>query len=75
MGEHRIDVIRIDRITKHTNADTLGLVQVYGFTCAVKLDQFKPGDLAVYIEPDFVVPDAPQFAFLGSSKRMESSNE
>jgi RNA ligase (TIGR02306 family) len=72
MSTHEVRVIRIGEIEKHPNADKLGLVRIGGYTCAVALGQFKPGDLAAYIEPDYVVPDAPEYAFLGSHRRIKS---
>lgn len=72
MSTHEVRVIRIREIEKHPNADKLGLVRIDGYTCAVALGQFKPGDLAVYIEPDYVVPDLPQYAFLGGHRRIKS---
>ncbi len=64
MSTHRIDVIRIKEIEKHPNADALGLVQIDGFTCAVRLGDFAAGDLVAYVEPDYVVPPAEPFLFL-----------
>lgn len=72
MGKHKIEVIQVGPLVAHPNADTLDLVQVYGYTCAVKRGEFKEGDLAVYIEPDFIVPDEPEYAFLGSNRRIKA---
>jgi len=68
---HRVEVIRIGTIEKHPNADALGIVHVYGYTCCVRLADFKPGDLAAYIVPDSVVPDTPAFAFLQGQRRIK----
>lgn len=70
MSTHEIPVIRIDKVVKHPNADTLGITEVFGWTCCVKLDDFKEGDLAVYIPPDYVVPKTTQFEFLGDHRRI-----
>lgn len=72
MSTHKVEVVRIGEIEKHPNADRLGLVRVYGYTCAVRLGEYKPGDLAAYIEPDYVVPDNEQFAFLKGKTRIRS---
>src|SRR6266481_4224349 len=64
MSKHQAKVVKISEILKHPNADSLGLVEVDGFQVVVRLDQFKSGDLAVYIEPDSVVPAIPQFKFV-----------
>jgi RNA ligase len=64
MSQHQAKVVKISEILKHPNADSLGLVEVDGFQVVVRLDQFKPGDLAIYIEPDSIVPAIPQFKFV-----------
>lgn len=67
---HRVEVIRINEIEKHPNADSLGIVRVFGYCCCVRLSDFKVGDLAAYIPPDSVVPNTPEFAFLGGHNRI-----
>jgi RNA ligase (TIGR02306 family) len=67
-SSHRVNVIRIEEILPHTNADTLGIIQIGGYQCVVKKDQYKVGDLAIYIQPDSVVPQMPQFSFLWADK-------
>lgn len=64
MSNHAIPVVRIKEILKHPNADSLGLVEIGGFQVVVRLDQFKPGDLAVYIPPDSIVPEIDDFKFV-----------
>lgn len=72
MSIHSVDVIRIGEILRHPNADSIGLVKIGEYTCAVKLGDFKPGDLACYIEPDYIVPDNEKFAFLGGNRRIKA---
>ena len=72
MSTHKVEVVRVGEITKHPNADSLGLVQIWGFTAIVRLGDFQPGDLAVYIEPDYVVPEGGPFAFLGDKRRIKA---
>lgn len=64
MANHEAKVVRIEEIFPHKNADSLGLVYVGGFQVVVRLDQFKVGDLAVYVQPDSIVPEIPQFKFV-----------
>lgn len=63
-SNHRANVVRIQEILKHPNADRLGIVHVGGYQCVVRLEDFQPGDLAVYVQPDSVVPDNETFAFV-----------
>lgn len=72
MSEHKVEVVRLGPIVKHENADTLGIVQVWGYTAIVRLGDFTEGQLAVYIEPDYVVPDVERFAFLGGKRRIKA---
>lgn len=48
-------------------ADRIELAGILGWQCIVKKDEFKVGDLAVYVEIDSIMPsDNPDFAFLES---------
>lgn len=66
MSTHSVNVVKLVSVEPHPNADKLELVKVGEYTCVTPKGQFKVGDLAAYIEPDYVVPETPQFAFLGS---------
>jgi RNA ligase (TIGR02306 family) len=50
-------VERIEEVTKHPNADKLDLVRVLNYWCIVGRDQYKVGDLIVFVSPDSVLPD------------------
>lgn len=68
--EFKVEVVRIGAITKHTNADTLSLVDVNGYPVVIKTGNFKEGDLAVYVPVDSLVPtDRPEFDFLKKEGR------
>lgn len=65
MSAHAVRIIEIGEVRPHANAERLEIIPVGGWQAVVKKDQFKPGDRAVYIEPDYTVPTAhPDFAFL-----------
>lgn len=71
MSKHEVKVVAIPAVEKHPGADSLGIVTIDGYTVVVKLDQWKEGDLAVYVEPDYIVPtEHPAFAFLGRHGRI-----
>lgn len=66
-SNHRANVIRVSEIVPHTNADTLEIIPIppaLAYQVVVKKGQFKVGDLAVYIQPDSVVPNIEQFRFI-----------
>lgn len=65
MSAHAVNVIEITEVRAHENAERLEIVPVGGWQAVVKKGDFKPGDRAVYIEPDYVVPTSrPEFSFL-----------
>ena len=71
VAEHTCDVVEI-KLMSHPNADALSLVMVGDFQCAVRTDDWKDGDLAVYIPPDSVVPETKEFEFLGKHRRIKA---
>lgn len=65
MSTHAVKIIEIGEIKPHENAERLEIVPIGGWQAVVKKGDFKRGDRAVYIEPDYVVPTArPEFSFL-----------
>ena len=75
MSEWRVEVVRVNELEKHPNADTLSITYVFGkegYPCIVKNGDFEVGDRAIYIPVDSVVPDTAQFAFLGSHRRIRA---
>jgi len=64
-SEHDVRVVRLGDIRKHENADSLGITEVDGRPCIVRLGEWSPGDLAVYVPIDSLCPIADErFAFL-----------
>jgi hypothetical protein len=65
-ANHQANVIRLGEPRVHTNADTLELFDIPGtsYQVVTKKGQFKSGDLAVYIQPDSVVPQTEPFRFI-----------
>lgn len=66
MSTHEVLVVKINTIENHPNADSLDIIKLFdgGYTAIVRKGDFKIGDLAIYIEPDYVVPPGPRFSFL-----------
>ena len=58
-------------VKNHPNADRLDVAKVLGWEVVVKRDQFKPGDSAVLIVIDTVLPFAPWSEFLRDPHRPE----
>lgn len=64
---HKVEVVRIEEVLPHDNADLLEVVPIWGYQCCVAKGSFKVGDLAAYIPPDSVAKTSrPEFAFLAT---------
>ena len=57
-------VQRILSVAPIDGADAIVKATVLGWELVVKKDEFKPGDLCVYMEIDSLVPERPEFEFL-----------
>lgn len=70
LSTHNVNIIAIETILPHANAERLEIVPVGGWQAVVKKGQFQVGDRAVYIQPDYTVPTArPEFSFLAKEGR------
>lgn len=70
MSHHSVDVVSVGKLMPHPNADALEITHINGWQVVVRKGQFREGDLAVYVEPNYVVPtDRPEFAFLAKEGR------
>ena len=57
-------VVKIDEIIPIEGADRVETALVGGWRVMVRKDQFKKGDLAIYLEIDSKVPETEPFLFL-----------
>lgn len=73
MSEFRVTVVRLGRIEKHPNADTLSITEADGYPVILRTGEFAEGDLAVYVPVDAIVPkDDERWAFLKDSRRIKA---
>ena len=73
MSEWKVEVVQIGAIEPHPNADKLDIVRVHGgYPCIVLKGQFSPGDLAVYVPVDSLVPANDRWAFVGRDRTPKS---
>ncbi len=58
-------VVKVEQVINHPNADALDVVTVLGdYPVIVKRGEYKAGDLACYIPIDSIVPDIQDYYFL-----------
>lgn len=57
MSDFACPVVQIGPVQKHFNADTLSVVDVDGCPVIVRTQDFKEGDLAVYLPVESMIPE------------------
>ena len=57
MKGHEVPVVKIGRIEKHPNADSLSITETEGSPVIVRTQDFKEGDLAIYIPIESLIPE------------------
>lgn len=68
-SNHQVNIVRLGEPRVHTNADTLELFDIGGYQVVTKKGEYKAGDLAVYIQPDSVVPQIEAFRFIWEGQK------
>jgi hypothetical protein len=63
-ANHQANIVRVTEILPHNNADSLEIIPLGEYQVVSRKEQFKVGDLAVYIQPDSVVPQTEPFRFI-----------
>ena len=62
-----VHIEKIEWVKPIEGADNIELIGVLGWVCVAKKEEFKQGDLAVYIEIDSKCPESDErFAFLAA---------
>ncbi len=73
MSEFRVPVVKIGKVGKHPNADSLSITQIDGCPVIFRTEDFREGDLAIYIPVEAVVPETvPGTEFLGKHRRIKA---
>lgn len=62
MSEFKVEVLMIDDVIRHPNADSLAICKIRGFDCITSdispgVERYKKGDFVAYIPEGAVVPD------------------
>ncbi len=58
MSECYVQVAEIERLSPHTNADSLELAQILGWQMVVRKGEYQEKDRIVFFPPDTILPDA-----------------
>jgi RNA ligase (TIGR02306 family) len=72
MSDFHPCVVKIQKIEKHPNADTLSIATVMNeYPVVIKTGQYNVGDLVSYLPADSVVPDNELFHFLAPAPKKD----
>jgi tRNA-binding EMAP/Myf-like protein len=73
MADFKVKVVRINDVVIHPNADRLELAQIDGWQCVIQKAAYKPGDMAVYIPIDSVLPSQIEEKLFGADAKIKLS--
>lgn len=68
MAELKVEVLEIEEVIEHPNADRLDLATVLGYQVVVGRDEYVKGDRAVYFPVDSILPKELQDVIFAGSK-------
>jgi len=57
MADFKVEVMKIDDVTKHPDADSLWIVSIRGYRCITNQQVYSKGDLVGYIPEGAVLPE------------------
>lgn len=58
MSTLKVEVVRVESVLPHPNANRLEIAQIKGWQCIVGKGSFQPGQLGVYFPIDSLLPEA-----------------
>lgn len=73
MSQVKVEVVSVDDVQPHPNADRLDIAQIKGWTCVVGKGSFKKGDLGVYFPIDCVLPPKLEAKIFGPDSKVKLS--
>ena len=71
MSELIIEILEIDNIEKHPQADRLDIVNIKGWQCVVQRGLFNKNDLILYIPIDSVLPEELESKIFGKDSKIK----
>lgn len=74
MSKLRVEVVKIDNIQPHPNADRLELATVFNWVCVVQKGWVKAGDTVIYIPIDSVLPQPLIDILFGPNSKIKLNN-
>lgn len=73
MSTLKVEVVEVEEVLDHPNADRLEIVKVKGWYCVVGKEQYNVGDLAVYFPIDSIIPQELEEKIFGPDSKIRLS--
>lgn len=71
MSNHKVEIVPV-KLIPHQDADSLSIVNVFGWTVCVRTEDWKGRTIGAYIPPDSIVDSSrPEFTFLKGHERIK----
>jgi RNA ligase (TIGR02306 family) len=74
MAELKTEVVKIDSIENHPNADRMELAMIGGYQVCVQYGAFVAGDLAIYIPVDSILNEELESLIFGPDSKVKLKN-
>jgi hypothetical protein len=71
---HKTEIVPLV-LEKHPDADSLSIVRIYNFVVVARTEDWQGVDRAAYVQPDSVLPDKPEYAFLKDTSSCKKERE
>lgn len=56
MSDIIVEIVKIDEIHDHPNADKMEIAIIKGWTCCVPINKYKAGDHVIFVPPECMLP-------------------
>jgi RNA ligase (TIGR02306 family) len=74
MSTFKVEAVKIDDVQVHPNADKLELLKINDWQCVSAKGNFKPGDIAIYLPIDSILPAEVETKIFGENAKVKLTN-
>lgn len=74
MSTLKVEVLKIENVFEHPNADRLEIARVLGWNCVVQKGKHSPGDLVIYFPIDSILPELLEAQIFGKDSKVKLHN-
>lgn len=74
MSTFKVEIIKIDAVNKHPNADKLEILKINDWTCVSAVGNFKRGDLCLFFPIDSILTEEIESKIFGVDSKIKLNN-